>query len=252
MQIGEKIEYFSEVSEIFRSGDDHIIKVYHQNVPRKVPVRELHNLVAACVLNLPVPRPDNLFEVNGRTGLRMQYINGYTLLDLMGKDPSSIESAGAEMADQHVRIHNNSGQGFPAYDLRYNAVLSELADANPVEGSEIRDLFLSMPSGTTLCHGDFHPANIMFDGRKSFVIDWLDANAGPIEADIARTLMIIDYGGGEKVDAQSRARLRDSYLSRYMETCSAQPNDEHMKNWYKILVELQSYMKSARSRDVAR
>jgi hypothetical protein len=39
MQIGKKIEYFSDTSEIYLSGDIHVVKMYHQNVPRKIPIR---------------------------------------------------------------------------------------------------------------------------------------------------------------------------------------------------------------------
>lgn len=29
-----------------------------------------------------------------------------------------------------------------------------------------------------LCHGDFHPLNVLYDGHKHSMIDWVDAIAG--------------------------------------------------------------------------
>lgn len=41
-----------------------------------------------------------------------------------------------------------------------------------------------------VCHGDFHPLNVVVDGGRAWVLDWTDAGLGPPEADVARTSMI--------------------------------------------------------------
>lgn len=38
-----------------------------------------------------------------------------------------------------------------------------------------------------LCHGDFHPMNVLVDGDNTAVIDWTDAGIGDAHSDIART-----------------------------------------------------------------
>jgi aminoglycoside phosphotransferase (APT) family kinase protein len=38
-----------------------------------------------------------------------------------------------------------------------------------------------------LCHGDFHPMNLLVDGDDTAVIDWTDAGVGDAHSDIART-----------------------------------------------------------------
>src|SRR5215475_12266456 len=35
--------------------------------------------------------------------------------------------------------------------------------------------FLDMPDGDRLCHGDFHPLNILGNTLDPMIIDWLDA-----------------------------------------------------------------------------
>lgn len=51
-------------------------------------------------------------------------------------------------------------------------------------------LLASLPSGDSLCHGDFHPDNIILAKQQPIIIDWLDASQGPPLADVARTLML--------------------------------------------------------------
>lgn len=42
-----------------------------------------------------------------------------------------------------------------------------------------------------LCHFDFHYENIMYDGNKYFVIDWVNAKLGNPVLDIARSYLIL-------------------------------------------------------------
>jgi Ser/Thr protein kinase RdoA (MazF antagonist) len=44
-----------------------------------------------------------------------------------------------------------------------------------------------------LCHGDFHPMNVLVDGPRSAVIDWTDAGIGDAHCDIARTSWLFEF-----------------------------------------------------------
>jgi hypothetical protein len=49
-----------------------------------------------------------------------------------------------------------------------------------------------MPRGNRLCHGDFHPGNIMVTEQDELVtVDWIDASLGNPLADLARTTIIL-------------------------------------------------------------
>jgi Ser/Thr protein kinase RdoA (MazF antagonist) len=47
-----------------------------------------------------------------------------------------------------------------------------------------------MPGGNRLCHGDFHPDNILLTEQGEVIIDWMDASLGNPLADLARTTII--------------------------------------------------------------
>jgi len=53
-----------------------------------------------------------------------------------------------------------------------------------------------------LCHGDFHPMNVLVDGPQSAVIDWTDAGIGDAHCDIARTSWLFHFAA---VAAPTRA-----------------------------------------------
>ncbi|KKK86004.1 hypothetical protein LCGC14_2767570, partial [marine sediment metagenome] len=51
-----------------------------------------------------------------------------------------------------------------------------------------------LPDGESLCHGDFHPGNILMAGATPAVIDWTNATQGDPDADVARTLLMLRIG----------------------------------------------------------
>lgn len=57
-----------------------------------------------------------------------------------------------------------------------------------------------------LCHGDFHPFNLILSGKNVNTIDWVDASSGDIRADVFRTYLLY---------AQSRIELAEMYLQIY-------------------------------------
>jgi aminoglycoside phosphotransferase (APT) family kinase protein len=52
----------------------------------------------------------------------------------------------------------------------------------------------ALPDGDALCHGDFHPANVMRSPSGPVVIDWPNATRGAPEGDVARTLLLLGAG----------------------------------------------------------
>ena len=66
----------------------------------------------------------------------------------------------------------------------------------------------SMDGPTVVCHGDFHPLNVMVDGERASVIDWTDAGLGPREADVARTLLLFHIAAIAAGCAVERAVLK--------------------------------------------
>lgn len=61
-----------------------------------------------------------------------------------------------------------------------------------------------------LCHGDFHPENILYDGKQMFVCDWQGINIGKSISDIS---FFISRGRGMGIDMKEE-QLLDYYCER--------------------------------------
>ena len=50
-----------------------------------------------------------------------------------------------------------------------------------------------LPDSTTICHGDYHPGNILLSVHGPRVIDWIGATHGHPLADVARAALVLRY-----------------------------------------------------------
>ena len=56
--------------------------------------------------------------------------------------------------------------------------------------STLLSLLEELPQGNRICHGDFHPGNVMLTTKGDIAIDWIDVTVGNPLADVARTAII--------------------------------------------------------------
>jgi aminoglycoside phosphotransferase (APT) family kinase protein len=76
----------------------------------------------------------------------------------------------------NLRLASNIGRARLLDEPRQEVLLSRLAD---------------MPNGDRLCHGDFHPINVLGQTSDPIVIDWADAACGDPAADACRSYLLL-------------------------------------------------------------
>jgi len=76
-----------------------------------------------------------------------------------------------------------------------------------------------LPSGRSVCHGDFHPDNILMSEWGPIAIDWMNGGAGDPAADVARTFFLLAHANVPE-HMPNRAEitvLRQRFLALYLE-----------------------------------
>ena len=87
----------------------------------------------------------------------------------------------------------------------------------------VRDAALNaldrLPDDDAVCHGDFHPGNILMSSRGPIIVDWNDATRGDPHADVARSLVIAQFAAGQPGVriAFDLELFQRSYLERYLQ-----------------------------------
>ncbi len=208
-------------AEIYAWHDGQVLKLFHTWMPQAAVEEEAAIARAVHASGLPVPAVGDVVQVGDRWGLGYERIEGQSLLSGLEHRPWQVPRAFRQLATLHRQVHAHCVPGLRSLKER---LAVKIARAE-LPGEDIREraLFLlqDQPAGDTLCHGDFHPDNILITSLGPVIIDWIDAAHGDPAADVARTLLLLSGGApppgvrfGALMAALRRIAQR-TYLSAY-------------------------------------
>jgi aminoglycoside phosphotransferase (APT) family kinase protein len=151
-------------------------------------------MTAAAEAGLLVPAVHGVVVVDGRPGLIMDRIDGEDLMTSLARRPCGLAGSASELGRLQARLHDvNAPPELP--DLR--ETLAERLDSphlSPAATHYLRDQLAGLPDGDRLCHGDFHPGNVVVGPDGNVIIDWPNATSGHPSADLARTMLLLRLG----------------------------------------------------------
>lgn len=151
-------------------------------------------MTTAAEHGIPVPAVHGVVVVDGRPGLIMDRIDGEDLLTTLSRRPWQLAGSASGLGGLQARLHDVvAPPELP--DLR--ATLAERLDSPhlpPEARSFARDQLAGLPDGERLCHGDFHPGNVIVGPGGEVLIDWSNATGGDPSADLARSLLLLRLG----------------------------------------------------------
>lgn len=170
---------------------------------------DLDRLVAAMTAandaGAPVPAVYERVHVDGRPGVVMERVDGPDLLTVVERGPWRFRWAARVLGRVHAVIHDTVApqdlpdlRSFSEERIRSTDVPTDLADF-------ARRRLDELPDGDRLCHGDFHPGNVLVGERGPVAIDWTNGTRGDPNADIARTMVMFRLG---ELPPDSSALLR--------------------------------------------
>lgn len=181
---------------------------------------------------LAVVTPDDLLGLPAQI---MERAPGVTMLDALKAAPWRARSLVDRLAGLQLRLHGLDTDGWPgstapgalaevrlSLPRRAVAILSDVALRHALERAEAMVERRIDGDHRVVCHGDFHPLNVLVDGEDAAVIDWTDAGLGPSEADVARTALLFEVAALAATTRIERAalsavgpRLARRYLQTY-------------------------------------
>lgn len=177
-------------AEVFEYGDGRVLKLLRPGFSEAALRTEALKTAGVGAAGVPAPAVHGFEEVDGRLGVVFDRAPGTLMLDKILSAPHKVRWWGALLAKVHVRLMEHQLDQLP--DIR--EVLAEkiqLAEAlTKGQRRQSLDALATLPEGTAVLHGDFHPLNVYLSESGPTVIDWLDSSRGPIEADIVRSLWL--------------------------------------------------------------
>jgi aminoglycoside phosphotransferase (APT) family kinase protein len=177
-------------ADIFEYGDGLVLR---RSRAGKSMVREARIMEYLYQDGFPVPAIE---ELSGDgLDLVMQRIDGVSMVEMLKRQPWTVRSQAATLANLHSRLHE-----IPAPSFLRPAPIGE---------------------GDRFLHMDLHPLNVMIGPKGPIVIDWPNAAAGQPAVDVAVAWILMSAGeipgGGVvgKVLGTMRSLLVKSFVSGF-------------------------------------
>jgi len=209
-------------AELFAWGKGKALKLFYPGWSLAAAEAEARAAQRVYESGLRVPAVEGTIEVDGRPGIIYQRVEGPAMLDSLPTQPWAVIHFARLLAELHTDMHTRRAEGFPSqreYMLKQIQSASSLTDQKKQAVLKILD---KLPDGDALCHGDYHPANVLLAKEGPFIIDWpLAAHGNPI-ADVARTSLLLTMGAmqsgtpGRWLMEMGRNLFHHFYLERYM------------------------------------
>ena len=181
---------------------------------RRSAFREAAALALAQSLGLPVPSVSAVQQIGGRWSVIMDRAEGPAFAEACLRDPDRLPAYLAKMVQLHMRVHSHAGGGLGGMKARLRANIRAATNLGEARRRSLLDRLATLPDGDRLCHGDFHPWNIMGPPGQQLLVDWVDACCGEPAADVCRSYVLM------------RPHLPDfasAYVDRYSAASGAEP-----------------------------
>ena len=197
-------------ADIYDWDNEHVLKLFHNWFELKNIEYELKIARAVHASGVKAPAVGELTQIGGRNGLIYERAEGESMLTMFLRKPWMVFTYSRILAKLHTQMHDNSFEA----DVpdQHSKLQYKINDADVLPASLKKSLLKklnSMPKGDRVCHGDFHPANVLIFKKDANVIDWIDASRGNPLADVARTTIIL---GGSAESRQTPSSILKIFI----------------------------------------
>jgi uncharacterized protein (TIGR02172 family) len=178
-------------ADVHEWDDGHVLKLFHNWFEFENIEYEMKIAQAVHASGVKSPAVGDMVQVEGRNGLIYERVSGESMLEMFQRKPWRVIQFGRILAELHEQMHKCVFEAEVPFQRRKLKNKIKNANALPVYlKPKLLGALESLPDGDRVCHGDFHPANVLMDGVNATVIDWIDASRGNPLADVARTSII--------------------------------------------------------------
>jgi aminoglycoside phosphotransferase (APT) family kinase protein len=202
-------------AEVFDYGRE-VLKLYKSDIPKRSAFREAAILAIVEAFDVPAPRALGVRQMADRWAVLMTRVDGPSFAEAISVRPTAMADYMKEMVRLQLAVHRHSAALLPDLKAR---LLGNIGKATILGAARQRSLvarLAEMPDGDRLCHGDFHPLNVMGRPGNACIVDWLDATRGEPAADACRSYLLM-------------SRLDPVWASTYVDAYAAEsglsPND---------------------------
>ena len=209
-------------AEVFAWDDGHVLKLFRPGWGVNAARHEAELARAIYASGAPAPQVGAVVEVGDRAGVIYERISGPSLLTELSNHLSRLGDVAHMLAETHADLHTRTVANLPRVCEMLAQRATSVAKLTETQRRAVLRALEALPDADALCHGDYHPDNVLLSPRGPLVIDWENAALGDPLADGARTLLLFRASFIHMHSAAARtlqrggsALLSRLYLRRY-------------------------------------
>jgi Ser/Thr protein kinase RdoA (MazF antagonist) len=226
---------------IYAWDDGQVLKLYEPGTSVAKVEHEIDLGQRIHARGIPSPIVEGFIEVDGQPGIIFERVNGPTMLEYSAAKPWRIFGTARRFAELQAEMHASLVPDLPDLNKKIKARLAAITVLTPETKAQLSALLDSYPASNAVCHGDFHPDNLIMSPRGPIIIDWLDVTGGFSLYDVARTSYLLSKAAlppGASPAQQLFIRLFRKifhwlYLRRYRQLRPF--TAQELKGWYRLV-----------------
>jgi len=170
--------------------DGRAIKVFNEGFPYSYIKREYDYGKLAFENRADVPEVFGISKKDGLDYIEYELIDGKTMEEMLIEDSSKAIQYAKIFAKIQSNIHTIKLErdDFEEFFIKRIGYIKEF-DQEKID--YIIKYAKSLNRHISLCHGDFHPGNIMFSEDKTYIFDWMLGNSSNPLSDVCRTYLML-------------------------------------------------------------
>lgn len=220
-------------AEVYTWGEGEVLKLFFDWVSLEDAQHEARMASQVYEAGVPTPAVQNdVVEVDGRYGLVYERVVGTSMLSTFSARPWQFAKYANHLAELQVALHQHTFTNLPS---QYETLKRKIQVAESLSDklkANVLDLLETLPyDQNQLCHGDFHPDNVLSTADGFVIIDWIDATRGNPLTDVARSSILMSKGvipmepPGRWLVSAFRALFHRAYLRRYFRARPGDPTE---------------------------
>lgn len=228
-------------AEVYEWTDHRVIKLFYQHIKESEVYEEFnkHQFIENRIVL--ITKSYSVESINQRLGIVYDRVTGQSMTEKLMDGTALAYELGLCLGRTHKAIHQvKVPEISPMNDYLENLIESS-KEITTIEKERLLNILSTLPNGDVLCHMDFHPDNVYIDGNNVKVLDWMTALKADPLADVARTMMILQYAEIPNVSDEERKTvesLRNDLLEGYKDAyddCDS-IDVERLNKWITVML----------------
>lgn len=192
-----KLLGIGRTAEVYEIDENKVLKLFYDYMPYELVQKEyeISLLLSQKIMNMP--KVFKLTTNDNRHGIVYQRIAGIHMGSFMQQKPNKISEVIKEFSLLHKEINETFINNTELEIDNTNDIVLRIQKSTLLseDDKEVIKQYLLATDQKQLCHGDFHPENVLIDSNmKLWAIDWLTIVVCNKMYDAARTYYLLRYG----------------------------------------------------------